>query len=258
MTGAGVPARGLAAVLLDLDGTLVDTVTVWRSAYLQIARELATTLPDDFWPSVAGLSMRGSLAVLGPAAERHDPDVLVARLVAIAARGLDGGPDSGPGWTWLPGAAELLELLWSHDPLGGCGRAGSSRITSPPPRTALVTSAYRSFTTALLDVALHDAALGGGFGAVVCGDDVARSKPAPDPYARAAELLGVGPHDCLVIEDSPTGVASAEAAGMVVLAVPHAGPIAAKPGRAVREDLVGLTLDDLASIHARLRSGSSH
>jgi len=266
MTLASVPAAGPAAVLLDLDGTLIDTVRIWRSAYLQLAKELAAALPEDFWPSIAGLSMRGSLAVFGPSAERHDPDVLVARLVAIAARELErpapatgtsaAGVDSTTGWTWLPGAPELLELLWSPGPSG--------RLASPPPplpplpRTALVTSAWRSFTTSLLDVALRDAALDDGFAAIVCGDDVARSKPAPDPYLRAAELLGVAPDDCLVIEDSPTGVASAEAAGMVVLAVAHAAPIPATPSRAVRDDLVGLTLDDLAAIQARLRSGSAH
>jgi beta-phosphoglucomutase-like phosphatase (HAD superfamily) len=232
-----------AAILIDLDGTLVDTVITWRAAYRRLAAEIGSTLPEDFWPSIAGRSMQGSLFVLGAAATLHDPDELVARLVAIATEGLDRPGRSG--WTWLPGAAELLDLLWSPDPTG-----------APRPRTALVTSAWRTFTGRLLDIALADRSA--GFEAVVCGDDVARSKPFPDPYLRAAELLQVPPHDCLVIEDSPTGVAAAEAAGMAVLAVPHAGPVAAADGRAVRADLVGLTLGDLASIHARLRSGSAH
>ena len=108
------------------------------------------------------------------------------------------------------------------------------------------------FTVPLLAAALpgRDRRLG----AIVCGDDVVRSKPSPDPYLRAAELVGVAPADCLVIEDSPTGVAAAEAAGMVVLAVPHAGPVARAAGRMVRDDLVGLTLEDLGELHARLRS----
>ena len=239
----GTLPDGPAAVLIDLDGTLVDTVDVWHRAYEQLAAELATTLTDDFWPSIAGLSMQGSLTVFGPAAAVHDPDALVARLVGRATDQFD-RPGS-PGWDWLPGAAELLDLLWSSDVGGG-----------PRPRTALVTSAWRTFTDRLLD-----SAYGGrtpGFDAIVCGDDVAHPKPSPEPYLRAAGLLDVAPHDCLVIEDSPTGVAAAEAAGMVVLAVPHAGPVDAAAGRAVRTDLTRLTLEDLASLYVRLRSGSSH
>ena len=231
-----------AAVFLDLDGTLVDTVGAWRSAYQQLAGDLGAALPEDFWPSIAGRSMQGSLFVLGPAAAMHDPDDLVAQLVTIATDELDRSGRSG--WIWLPGAAELLDLLWSSDP-----------TSAPRPRTALVTSAWHTFTDRLLDIALPDRPA--GFDAVVCGDDVARPKPSPDAYLRAAELLRVAPRDCLAVEDSPTGVAAAEAAGMAVLAVPHAGPVGPAAGRALRTDLVDLTLEYLASIHARLRSGSS-
>jgi HAD superfamily hydrolase (TIGR01509 family) len=243
--------QGPAAVLLDLDGTLVDTVAVWHAAYVRLAAELDVALADGFWPSIAGRGMHASLSVFGSAADAHDPDELVARLVAIAAddlaHGVEGGVEDGveDGWHWLPGARELLGLLWADT-------AG--------PATGLVTSAWRAFTVPLLDAALADAALrqrGREFDAVVCGDDVLRSKPDPDPYLRAAELLGVDPADCLVIEDSPTGVAAAEAAGMVVLAVPHAGPVVAAAGREVRPDLVGLTPADLVVLHARLRSGAA-
>jgi (2Fe-2S) ferredoxin len=84
------------------------------------------------------------------------------------------------------------------------------------------------------------AALGGErrtrhFDAIVCGDDVTDGKPAPDSHLRGRRPARVDPADCLVIEDSPTGVAAAEAAGMVVLAVPHAGPDRAGPGRLVRD-----------------------
>jgi HAD superfamily hydrolase (TIGR01509 family) len=229
---------GPAAVLLDLDGTLVDTVGVWHAAYLRLADELGFTAPEDLWSQVAGRSMHASLDVFGAATSDHDPDELVARIVAHAAVGLR--PDSG--WSWLPGARELLAVL----------RAAPQ----PSPTLALVTSAWRGFTGPLLSVALGDTAAA-TFDAVVCGDDVSVGKPAPESHLRAARLLGVAPEDCLVIEDSPTGVAAAEAAGMVVLAVPHAGPIAPAPGRAVRATLEGLSLEDLAALHARLRSGAT-
>jgi beta-phosphoglucomutase-like phosphatase (HAD superfamily) len=233
-----IDTRGPHAILIDLDGTLVDTVEVWRTAYLRLAAELGTGLPEGFWPSIAGRSMQGSLQVLGAAATAHDPDRLIERLVDLAAEHLrDGG---GSGWSWLPGAQELLEMLWAAP--GG-------------PATGLVTSAWHAFTDPLLAIALTGRAH--TFGAIVCGDDVAHPKPSPDAYLRAAELLGVAPTDCLVIEDSPTGVAAAESAGMVVLAVPHAGPVAAAPGRAVRDHLGGITREDLVALYARLRSGAS-
>ena len=242
MSGAG--SHRLAAVLIDLDGTLVNTVAVWQAAYVRLADELRVSLPPGFWPSIAGRSMQGSLSVLGSAAQAHEPDVLVARLVTMAAEDL--ASDEIATWEWLPGAEELLDLLRS-------GADGPDQ--DRPPASGLVTSAWHAFTDPLLEIALADR--GSPFGAVVCGDDVVRPKPAADAYLRAAELLGVDPADCLVIEDSPTGVAAAEAAGMVVLAVPHAGPVAAATGRAVRESLLGLTLDDLAALHARLRSAAA-
>lgn len=229
---------GPHAVLIDLDGTLVDTVEVWRTAYLGLAADLGTELPEEFWPSIAGRSMQGSLQVLGPAATAHDPDQLIERLGELAAEHLREG--GGTGWSWLPGAQELLEVL---------------RVASDAPATGLVTSAWHTFADPLLAIALPGRTH--IFGAIVCGDDVARPKPAPDAYLLAAELLGVEPTDCLVIEDSPTGVAAAESAGMVVLAVPHAGPVAAAPGRAVRDHLGGITCEDLVALYARLRSGAS-
>jgi beta-phosphoglucomutase-like phosphatase (HAD superfamily) len=243
------PDVGLDAVLLDLDGTLIDTVDVWHAAYLQLGTELGVPLSEGFWPHVAGRSMIDSLQVFGEAARVHEPDRLVARLVEAAASRLTEDPRE---WRWLPGAAELVTHLRAAGP-DGSGPEG------PGPATGLVTSAWRAFTLPLLD-----AALGGGsgrsrqpFDAIVCGEDVERGKPSPDPYLRAAMLLDVEPTSCLVIEDSPTGVAAAEAAGMVVLAIPHAGPIEPAPGRAVRRDLQGLTRHDLGALHARLRSGAS-
>jgi HAD superfamily hydrolase (TIGR01509 family) len=228
------------AFLVDLDGTLVDTVATWHAAYLGLADELGVAAPSDLWPRVAGRSMRASLEVFGDTAVAQDPDGSIARLVTLAAEGIT--PEAG--WSWLPGARELLTTL---RPQGG-----------PRPRVALVTSAWRAFTLPLLSAALGGAdVVRATFDAIVCGDDVTEGKPAPDSHLRAAALLDVAAADCLVIEDSPTGVAAAEAAGMVTLVVPHAGPVAPAAGRAVRDDLVGLTLADLTAMHARLRSGAS-
>jgi len=82
----------------------------------------------------------------------------------------------------------------------------------------------------------------------VCGDEVGHGKPHPEPYQRAASLLGLAPRDTVAIEDSPTGAASAQAAGCRLLVVPSHVPVSDGDGRVLRETLVGLTAYDLAAL----------
>jgi HAD superfamily hydrolase (TIGR01509 family) len=99
---------------------------------------------------------------------------------------------------------------------------------------ALVTSSERSFMEVVL------ASTGMRFDALVCADDVSATKPDPEPYLLAAKLLGVDPARCFALEDSPNGVASAEAAGCRVIAVPSLTPIPPAPGRLVVPSLLNL------------------
>ena len=86
------------------------------------------------------------------------------------------------------------------------------------------------------------------FAALVVGDEVSRGKPHPEPYLRGAELLGVAPERTVAIEDSPTGAASAEAAGCRVLVVPHHVDVPDGPRRVRRDTLAGLTPADLGAL----------
>lgn len=231
MTPPGLRVAGPPrAVLLDLDGTLVDTTAAWHRAYAEVAAAHGRTLPAGWWARAAGRGMAESTVVLGvdPAAEPDRARALADELSRHGAAALAARPAT---WRWRPGARELMVAL------------SARRLPH-----AVVTAVAGAVAEPLL------AAMRVAPDAVVTGDAVARGKPAPDPYLRAAELLGVAPDDCLVVEDSPTGVAAAEAAGMVVLAVPHGGAVAAAPGREVRATLAGVDLDDLAAVHARLRS----
>jgi HAD superfamily hydrolase (TIGR01509 family) len=124
---------------------------------------------------------------------------------------------------WRPGAAEFLAAV---------------HASGLP--TALVTSTHRRLT----DIAL--ATIGPeNFTVTVCGDEVPRPKPYPDPYLKATRLLGVPPARSVVIEDSPLGVAAAEAAGCVVVAVPSEVPIEPAPTRTVWSSLEGRSVADL-------------
>ena len=100
---------------------------------------------------------------------------------------------------------------------------------------ALVTSSQRGFMQAVLD------STGMRFDVLVCGQDVTATKPDPEPYLLAAKLIGVPPGDCFALEDSPNGVASAEAAGCRVIAVPSLLPLPPAPGRIVVPSLLDLT-----------------
>ena len=98
--------------------------------------------------------------------------------------------------------------------------------------TALVSASWTRLIAAVqqkIDDDLGQAA----FDLIVAGDDVANSKPHPDPYLTAAAGLGQEPADCLALEDSPTGVRSALAAGCVVVAIPHIAAVdePTRPGR---------------------------
>src|SRR6185437_9914582 len=87
----------------------------------------------------------------------------------------------------------------------------------------------------------------GTFQTLVCGDEVRRGKPDPEPYLLAAARLGVPPGRCLAIEDSPSGIGSAEAAGCLVVAVPNQVPVEPAPTRTVLDTLAGLSLPDLVA-----------
>jgi HAD superfamily hydrolase (TIGR01509 family) len=212
---------GLAAVLWDMDGTLVDTEPYWVAAEYEIAEEHGGT-----WSREHALNLVGNdLIVSGRYIREHagvdlEPATIVELLLEkVTARITEAVP-------WRPGAVELLAELAGH------------RI-----RCALVTMSYRQFVAPVL------ASLPTGtFEVVVTGDAVSQGKPHPEPYAKAAAVLGVDPGRTVAIEDSNTGARSAEAAGCTVLVVPNHVPVLPEPGRHFRNTLEGLTPADLVTL----------
>jgi HAD superfamily hydrolase (TIGR01509 family) len=220
-----------AAVLWDLDGTLVDTEPYWVAAEYDLVAEHGGTWSDADAHALIG----NDLLVSGEYIRRHGrvdlpAAEIVERLVDRVEKALR---ERVP---WRPGARELLaELLAANVPC------------------ALVTMSYARIVAAVL-AALPP----GAFAAVVTGDQVRHGKPHPEPYLRAAELLGMEPDACVAIEDSRTGVASAEAAGVPVIAVPDLVSIPSGPGRMVLGTLSGVSAGDLASLAQRVRDVRAH
>lgn len=218
---ADAPPPFPAAVLWDMDGTLVDTEPYWIEAEYALVEEYGGT-----WSQEHALNLVGNdLLLSGEYIREHGGVPLEA--ADIVERLLDGViahiRERVP---WRPGAVELLVHLQ----------------TAGVP-CALVTMSYERFVAPVLD-ALPE----GSFATVVTGDAVTVGKPHPEPYLTAAALLGVEPADCLAIEDSNTGAKSAEAAGCTVLVVPNHVPVLDGDRRVFRETLVGLDLPALAAV----------
>ncbi|MGV9314462.1 HAD family hydrolase [Streptomyces sp. NPDC003691] len=205
------PADGsaLGAVLLDMDGTLVDTEGFWWDAEVRVFADLGHELDEAWREVVVGGPMTRSAGYLieVTGAGIALPELTVLLNDAFEKRISEGVP-------LMPGAERLLTEL---------AAAGVP--------TALVSASHRRIIDRVLDSLPHDFVLS------VAGDEVPRTKPHPDPYLLAAQGLGTEPWRCAVVEDTATGVASAEAAGCRVVAVPSVAPIAAAPGRVVVESL---------------------
>jgi beta-phosphoglucomutase-like phosphatase (HAD superfamily) len=212
---------GPAAVLWDMDGTLVDTEPYWIECEHELVAEFGGTWTDADAHSLVGFDLLDAAHEL-----RTRGGVLLER-VEIVERLLDGViarvADRLP---WRPGARELL---------AECAAAGVP--------CALVTMSWRRFADAVIASAPP-----GSFAVSITGDEVSAGKPDPEPYAAAAAALGVDPADCVAIEDSPTGVASALAAGCATLGVPHVVELAATDGLTLVDSLVGVDLATLVRL----------
>jgi HAD superfamily hydrolase (TIGR01509 family) len=231
--GPAATAPQLAAALFDMDGLLVDSEPLWSVAETELAaryggvwdaeikaRCIGTALPD------AVPVMLDYFGVVDPTPEQllEAQDWLLARMVELFATVLP----------LQPGALELVDAL---------------RAAGVP--TALVSSSYRVLVDAVLTL------LGAGrFDFTLSGDEVARTKPDPEPYLTAAAALGVDPQRCVVLEDAPSGIAAAEAAGCLAIGIPGHAPLEETPDRPIFASLADIDVDWLLQLPQSLRRAS--
>ena len=201
------------AVLFDLDGLLVDTEPLGQMAERAVIDRLGSDVTPAEQKELLGCSMRRTVEILLARAECPMPAADVETLLDETMIELV----RQHGVPFRPGARELL--------------AGVKACGIPH---ALVTSTGLRAADEILTAA------GLKFRVMVTGDDVSAAKPDPEPYRAAAALLGPAPADCVALEDSRPGVASAEAAGCRVIAVPSDVPIGSAPGRTVVRSLLDL------------------
>lgn len=218
----------MKAVLLDMDGTLVDSEKLWEIALQQLYDRLGAELTPDVRESTVGGSAEVVMRIVYRDLGLPSDPVAMAEtadwLHDVAGELFDAG------LPWCEGARELLDAL------------ADAAIPM-----ALVTNTRRGLTErALNSIGRHY------FTASVCGDEVPNGKPAPDPYRRAAALLGVEPARCLAVEDSVAGAAAAEEAGCPVLVVPNDVVVPTGPRRRHLTSLAGLSPVRLREIYEEM------
>ena len=191
----------IAAIVLDLDGVIVDTEELWDRERRQYVADHGGTWTDAATRAMQGMSSAEWSAYLveelGASGEQHQISKDVAAMVvAEIERDLP----------LLPGAIRAVNALAHAHILG------------------LASSANRE----VIDAVLDGAAITERFATTISSEEVERGKPAPDVYLEAARRLGVDPTTCAAVEDSTNGLRAAHAAGMIVIATPnHAFPPAA-------------------------------
>ena len=215
-----------AAVLWDLDGTLVDTEPYWIECEFELVEAHGGTWSYDHAHAIVGSDLRESARYIREHGGVQLPlDEIVNQLLdGVIARVRRTMP-------WRPGARDLLaELRVEHIPC------------------ALVTMSWRRLADAIVAELPP-----GSFQAMIVGDEVRRGKPHPEPYLAAARALAVSPRDCVALEDSPTGLRSATAAGCHVVVIPHIVDVPRSHSHRQVESLADLHVDTLIVPRPRRR-----
>jgi HAD superfamily hydrolase (TIGR01509 family) len=206
-----------------MDGTLIDTEPYWLQAEHRLVEQHGGTWSDEHALALVGHDLMDSARYIrehGPVP--LEPEAIVEVLLGSVRAALAAHVP------WRPGARELLDSL---------GAAGVP--------CALVTMSWTSLTETFLANVPSDT-----FDVVVTGDRVSRGKPHPDPYLQAVQLLEVDAGRCVAVEDSPTGAASATAAAVPTLVVPHVVPVPEGPGRSFADSLADVDVETLGRIAA--------
>jgi HAD superfamily hydrolase (TIGR01509 family) len=201
-----------AAVLFDNDGLTLDTEPTWTRAETALFARHGRTFTLEHKRELLGTAPAVSAGKLERMLGRPGEELTAELHELMLVEAMDGIEP-------MPGVVALLAAL------------ADARVP-----VGLVSNSRREF----VERGLRSAGLEGAFGVVIAAEDARRPKPAPDGYLAAAAALGADATACAVLEDSPTGVAAARAAGALTIGVPSV------PGIALEADVVVASLEEPA------------
>ena len=181
------------AFLFDLDGTLVDSMWMWKAIDVEYLGRFGLGCPEDLQKVIEGMSFTETAVYFK---ERFGIKRSVEEIKA----------------DWVEMS---LEKYKNEVPL----KEGARQLLDWARRRGIRMGIATSNGRAMVDAVLDSLSIGGYFDQVTTACEVAFGKPAPDIYLKVASDLGVGPGDCAVFEDVPAGIQAGKAAGMLVVAV---------------------------------------
>jgi HAD superfamily hydrolase (TIGR01509 family) len=210
-----------AAVLFDLDGTLVSTHEAWQRAAEKVAERCGIRLGAADLPHIHGRSAQDAASYIDSRSNcEMDREQILTALINQFALQVSAGIEV------REGTHQVLAMLW--------GAGITMAVVSAAPRR-------------VVDLVLSH--LGTSwFTLVLAAEDTRRTKPDPDPYLTAAQLLGTDPRSCIAVEDSLTGIESARSAGCKVVMVPSTAPVTPIADVTVLSSLAELALPVLTSV----------
>ena len=227
---AGFQEQMLKAIIFDCDGVIADTEPIHMEAFRRVLAEEGISLTrDEYFAHYLALDDRGCFTRVFADRGASLTPVLMTQLMKRKAECVEAVMRAG--LQILPGAAELIYRAAECYPL------------------AIASGALREE----INLVVHYGGLADCFRVIVSAEDVSRSKPHPDPFIKALELLNlqvtdrIEPRQCLVIEDSIHGIRAAHQAGMRCLAVTNSySKEQLSEAELVVDSLAGLSFDDLA------------
>jgi len=182
------------AVFFDMDGLMVDSEPEWFLSEVEVTKPFGYTwLEADQIACLGGPLSKVGQYMFDKCERQHSPEYFTQALIDTQVTRMRGNTPT------MPGAVELVKELQSHGI-----------------KTALVSASPRNIVDAVLDNLGHDL-----FPFSISSDDVAKTKPDPESYLKAAEMSGSNISNCLVFEDSITGMSAAIASGAYLIGVPH-------------------------------------
>ena len=215
------------AVFFDMDGLMVDSEPEWLLSEIEVTKPYGYTwLDSDQIACLGGPLSRVGEYMFEKCGQVESPNFFTQELIRVQAEKMRGNTPT------MPGAVELVRNLQSHGI-----------------KTALVSASPRNIVDAVLDNLGHDL-----FPFSISSDDVAQTKPEPDCYLKAANISQSDISNCLIFEDSLTGMKAATSSGAFLIAVPHLVHIQESQKVRVVKNLEQLNFEILQTLHSDFTS----